>query len=294
MTTIQDLIELQPEKEFFIGIDSDGCVFDSMELKHKECFCPAFINHFNLQSVSRYAREAWEFVNLYSVDRGGNRFLTALKSLDLLRERVQVKKRGIKIIELPVLKAWTEKEINLSNPKLKAEIDKTDDPELMLVYQWSLDVNEAVAKISRGILPFPYFSESLDKMTEAADIVVVSQTPSEALLREWAELKIDKKARFIAGQETGSKSECISLAAGKKYHKDKILMIGDALGDLKAANAINALFYPIIPEKEDDSWDRFLNEAAGKFLNMNFRGAYQEALLSEFEKYLPKKAPWIV
>jgi len=36
----QQLKDLQPEKEFFIGIDSDGCVFDTMEIKQKECFCP--------------------------------------------------------------------------------------------------------------------------------------------------------------------------------------------------------------------------------------------------------------
>ncbi len=55
----QSLIELQPTKEFFIGIDSDGCVFDTMEIKHKECICPNFIKHYELQSVSRYAREVW-------------------------------------------------------------------------------------------------------------------------------------------------------------------------------------------------------------------------------------------
>ena len=31
-------------REFFIGIDSDGCAFDSMEVKHKECFIPEFVN----------------------------------------------------------------------------------------------------------------------------------------------------------------------------------------------------------------------------------------------------------
>ena len=34
----RSLIELQPRYEFFIGIDSDGCAFDTMEIKHKECF----------------------------------------------------------------------------------------------------------------------------------------------------------------------------------------------------------------------------------------------------------------
>jgi hypothetical protein len=35
---IQRLQQFVPQHPFFIGIDSDGCVFDSMELKQKECF----------------------------------------------------------------------------------------------------------------------------------------------------------------------------------------------------------------------------------------------------------------
>jgi len=41
-----------------------------MELKHKECFIPNIINYYALQGVSKYAREAAEFVNLYSTSRG--------------------------------------------------------------------------------------------------------------------------------------------------------------------------------------------------------------------------------
>ena len=35
MKTLQDF---QTSNEYFVGLDSDGCVFDSMEIKHKECF----------------------------------------------------------------------------------------------------------------------------------------------------------------------------------------------------------------------------------------------------------------
>ncbi|MBD3240838.1 MAG: HAD family hydrolase, partial [Chitinivibrionales bacterium] len=66
MYTVDQLKQHRPAADFFIGIDSDGCVFDSMELKHKECFCPQFVNHFDVQPVSKYAREVWGFVNLYS------------------------------------------------------------------------------------------------------------------------------------------------------------------------------------------------------------------------------------
>ena len=80
----QVLRDFKPTKEFFIGIDSDGCVFDSMEIKHKECFAPMFIKHFSLQAVSKYAREVWDFVNLYSKTRGANRFPALSRALNLL------------------------------------------------------------------------------------------------------------------------------------------------------------------------------------------------------------------
>ncbi|RKY87268.1 HAD family hydrolase, partial [candidate division KSB1 bacterium] len=70
----KELVEFQPKHEYFVGVDSDGCAFDTMELKHKECFIPNIIKYWNLQAVSKYAREAAEFVNLYSKWRGVNRF----------------------------------------------------------------------------------------------------------------------------------------------------------------------------------------------------------------------------
>ena len=81
------LLNMKPTKNFLVCVDSDGCVFDNMELKHKECFCPATVNVWGLQSVSRYAREAAEFVNLYSKTRGANRFPALIRTLELLAER---------------------------------------------------------------------------------------------------------------------------------------------------------------------------------------------------------------
>ena len=50
------LKELKPKHKFFIGIDSDGCAFDTMEIKHKECFIPNIIKYWNLQAVSNNIR----------------------------------------------------------------------------------------------------------------------------------------------------------------------------------------------------------------------------------------------
>ncbi len=87
------LREFQKCNEFFVGIDSDGCAFDTMEVKHKECFIPNIIKYYNLAAVSKYAREAAEFINLYSQWRGINRFPALILSFDLLIERPEVVRR---------------------------------------------------------------------------------------------------------------------------------------------------------------------------------------------------------
>lgn len=286
------LKNLEPEKNFFIGIDSDGCVFDTMEIKHKECFCPAFINHFNLQAISRYARETWEFVNLYSGTRGTNRFLALIRAMDLLREREEVSRRNQLIPSMDSLKEWVKVESKLGNPALKKVVDSTQDAELSLVYSWSVAVNEVVRKIVRNVPPFPYVRESLKLIQDMADVVVVSQTPEDALSREWKEHELDHYVKVIAGQEMGTKSEHIHYAASGKYDDGKILMIGDAPGDLKAAKDNNALYFPIIPGQEEKSWERLFKEGFDRFFAGNYAGKYEDNLIDEFFVHLPELPQW--
>jgi len=286
------LENLERSHDFFVGIDSDGCAFDSMEIKQKECFCPQFIKHFGLQAVSKYARETWTFVNLYSKSRGVNRFPAIVESLDLLRDREEVKMRGVEVPTLEALRGWMKRETRLANAKLQEEIERTNDPELKRVMAYSNAANAAVQDIVKGVPPFPYVRESLEKLRSNADIVVVSQTPTEALVREWEEHAIAPYALQIAGQELGSKTEHLQMAAVGKYDSEKILMIGDAPGDLKAARGAGALFYPIIPGREEESWRRFHDEAMDRFFALTYKGSYEQDLLAEFEASLPATPPW--
>src|SRR5580658_6695872 len=122
MDSCQSLRDFKPAKKFFAGLDSDGCVFDTMEIKHKECFTPMFIKHFHLQAASKYARETWEFVNLYSKSRGCNRFHALSLSLDLLRRRPEVIARRVRVCDTAALEQWTARESKLSNDTLAAEV----------------------------------------------------------------------------------------------------------------------------------------------------------------------------
>jgi phosphoglycolate phosphatase-like HAD superfamily hydrolase len=98
--------------------------------------------------------------------------------------------------------------------------------------------------------------------------------------------------RVIAGQEKGKKSQHIEWAAGGKYATDHMLMIGDAPGDMRAARANNALFYPINPGHEEESWQRFYEEAMHKFLSLEYAGAYEDELIKAFLRFMPETPPW--
>ena len=103
---------------------------------------------------------------------------------------------------------------------------------------------------------------------------------------------IDGYVRVIAGQEYGTKTEHLQFAATGEYPKEKITMIGDAPGDMSAARGNEVLFYPILPGREEDSWQRFLDEGLDRFFAGTFAGDYEAALVAEFDKCLPKTPPW--
>jgi phosphoglycolate phosphatase-like HAD superfamily hydrolase len=293
MTNKMSLLEeFKPEKDFFIGIDSDGCVFDTMEVKHKEFFCPNTVKYFGLFAISKYVREAWDFVNLYSVSRGINRFPALIKVIELLASRPEVKEMGIRLPNMDPLREWVRCETRLGNPAFKEYVSNNPHPALEPVLKWTLAINEDIARWLQNTPPFPYARRSIEKLSRVADAIVVSQTPLEALTREWREHSIDGFVKTIAGQEQGIKSEHIAICAAGRYPSDRILMIGDALGDLKAATDNGALFFPIVPGKENSSWKLFHDEALDRFIAGAYKGVYQDRLIDEFRRSLPEKPTW--
>jgi phosphoglycolate phosphatase-like HAD superfamily hydrolase len=286
------LLPFRKAGDYFIGIDSDGCVFDTMEVKHKECFIPNIVQYYGLASLCRATREVAEFLNLYSRWRGTNRFPGLALTLDLLADRPEVVRRGIKLPALAGLREWLTRETRLGNPALKAEVDRTGDPDLIRALAWSEAVNRSIEEIVRDVPPFPLVRESLQAMVNKADVMVVSATPGEALEREWLEHDLRDLVALIAGQEAGSKKEVLAQALSHGYEKDHVLMVGDAPGDLLAAQANGVLFYPIEPGFEDESWQRFLDEALPRFYSGSFAGAYMTERVESYLALLPEVPPW--
>jgi phosphoglycolate phosphatase-like HAD superfamily hydrolase len=290
--TKNDLLTFHPRFPTFVGIDSDGCLFPTMEVKQKQCFHPRLIACWHLEPIAGAVREVAEFVNLHSAYRGQNRFPALLKTFELLRDHPGARAAGIPLPPTASLRAFCESGLPLGNPALQNLLAGRPDPDLEIVLRWSLAVNEEIARTVKGIAPFPYALRSLERIREHSDAICVSQTPAEALVREWEEHGLLDHVRVIAGQELGSKSDHLVMATRDRYPPDRVLLIGDAPGDLKAARAVGVRFFPINPGHEDASWQRFHETTYDRFLAGRFTPEEEAGLVREFEALLPAAPPW--
>jgi beta-phosphoglucomutase-like phosphatase (HAD superfamily) len=288
----QVLVDFVPTKRFFVGIDSDGCAMDAMDIKHQECFTPMTIKHWGLQPISTLARQTALFVNLGSTTRGLNRWLALRQVLDLLRDRTEVAERGVTIPPYPELTDFIDSPHPLSDAGIAAFAAEHPSATIDRAIAWGNAVNASIAEMVHGCGPFPGVREALEAMQADVDCMTVSATPLHALTYEWTAHGLAPYMKVIAGQEMGSKAQHVQYAAHGKYDADKILLIGDAPGDRDASYAAGCLYFPIIPGHEAQSWTRFRLEALPKFLQGTYAGDYQRELIEDFETHLPGEVPW--
>jgi phosphoglycolate phosphatase-like HAD superfamily hydrolase len=283
----------QVRHEFLVAVDSDGCAMDTMTFKHVECFTPQIIRFWALEAIRRLVEETEYFVNLYSRWRGLNRFPALLMVFDLLRQRPEVTASGVSIPTMDSLRGFVKSARPQSNSGLQAAIKADHSGELETVLRWSQAVNQAVAERADRVRPFSSVRQSLAEMVQQADVIVVSQMPQEACRREWDEHGLAQFAVLLGGQELGSKAQQLRAVAQGRYEPRRVLMVGDAPGDLTAAQANEALFFPIHPGQEDSSWQELRREGFERFLGGRFAGVYQDRLIQKFHERLPERAPWL-
>lgn len=286
---------LSREKPSFIGIDSDGCVFDSMTVKQAQCFHSTFLDLYDLWSIETPARFCLEFVNLFSATRGQDRFVCFDLAVDLMHKHPEIG-ADVALPDTTHLKAWLATSGPYGNVGLQKAIDGeilpglTGSAELAKLMQWSLEVDVRVKQLD--IIPaFPNAVTFLEKAKLEADLLVVSSTPVAALSHEWESNGIIEHIRFIASKDIGKKTQHLQWATdGKGY--ERRLMIGDAPKDMESAQEVGVRFYPINPGKEDASWKRLHEEVLGKFLADDYSEALEQQLIEEFLALLPENPEW--
>lgn len=277
---------------FFIGIDSDGTTFDTMEIKHKRVFQPMAIEIWGLEPYASSLNEISEKINLYSTSRGVNRFQGLTMTLERLSARHELPEAIVSGID--ALKQFVLSGVPLSADNLKRYNETKKHPFIDEVLIWSRRSDELYSQImdSEGNPPYPGVMEALQKMASDSEITIISSSARGALMQDWGDAGLLKYIKEVKGQETGSKSKQLASALQAHQIPEKALMIGDAIGDLEAARANGILFYPIIPGAEAESWSRFRSEALGHFYEGRYAGTYQQELLDNFYQILAPDEPW--
>ncbi len=295
----QQLKNFKRSKDFLVAIDTDGCVTDNMNGKQMLIFHPLYMEFYQLWGIESYFREVAEYYNLFSVQRGCNRFLAILYTLQALRKRNDVLKitreKNIALPEAEPLNQYIEycekNKLGLGNPSLIKYLNA--NPRSLYLYKllgWSEAVNRMFPFVK--IPPFDNVRESLKLMSDKADVIIVSQTPYEDLVNFWQENNLTPYIRAIAGQEMGKKGhhiETVKKVCG--YEDSKILMLGDADGDLKGVKQNNGLFYPVPAGYENRAWQEF-PEYFEQFTAGRYAGETEKKLLDEFSKVLLTTPPW--
>jgi len=159
----QQLKNFEKTKDFLVAIDTDGCVTDNMNGKQMLIFHPQFMEFYQLWEIESYFREVAEYYNLFSVDRGCNRFIAIQLTITALQNRKDVQQllqeKGIKLPDIKHLNEYInyakENKLGLGNPSLEKFLNQR--PKNLEIYKllgWSEAVNRMFPHISEKIPPF--------------------------------------------------------------------------------------------------------------------------------------------
>ena len=275
---MKTLNEYQKRKDYLICVDSDGCAMDTMDIKHFRCFGPCMVTEWDLEEWETPILDRWNEVNLYTMTRGINRF----KGLAMALTEINEKYRSIE--DLDTLCRWVETSPALSNDALQQAIAANPgSTSLPKALNWSIAVNKAIQALPESeIKPFALAREALAFAHEKADVAIVSSANLGAVLEEWEKHELLPHTDIVLAQNVGSKAFCIAELLKKGYDPDKVLMCGDAPGDLQAAETNGVFYFPILVRKEKASWEEFMEKGFSHLLNGTYEGAYQNEKTTAF------------
>lgn len=276
----EDIKEFRKTRNFLICIDSDGCVMNTMDVKHMRCFGPCLVYEWDLGEYREEIIRLWRKVNLLGVSRGVNRFQGLAQVLKNIHENYT------EVEGLEGYLRWAESAQELSDKSLEEAFEKTENICMKKALDWSRLVNQSMAMVSDTKKPpFEGTEDALRLAREQADIVILTAANRQEINKEWEVFELAQYTDLLMSQESGRKEECLKRLLEEGYEKDHVLMVGDAPADLAAAQAAGVLFYPILAYQERESWENF-SEALDHFIKEEYAGTYQKERIRDFQENL--------
>ncbi len=238
MSDAQAALKNFPKKhEFFVGIDSDGCAFDTMEIKHKECFIPNIIKHWDLQPVSQVRPRGRRVRQpLLQVARHQPLAGAADGRSTCWPSGRRSRRATCRLPEVPPLRDWIEARDQAGQPRAEGRGREDRRP----------GAEAGPAPGARRSTPpsptwctacrrSPSSARAWRSWSRKADMIV---RLGHARARRWRasgrSTTSPRYARVIAGQEMGTQEGAPGAGRqGPLRQPNHILMIGDAPGDMQ-------------------------------------------------------------
>ena len=278
---MSSLSEYKKSRDYLVCVDSDGCAMDTMNCKHIYCFGPCMVDEWDLGEWREEILVRWNEINLYQVTRGINRFKGLLMAL------FEINEKYTRIPGIEAFSEWCRTTHALSMPALSETISTMEPGEgrdcLSKALSWSRAVNESINTLADDVkIPFDGAKDGLAAAHALADVAVVSSANREAVVEEWEKFELLCHTDITLTQDVGSKAYCISEMLKLGYDKEKVLMVGDAIGDMDAAKANGVYYFPILIGREKESWDELAKVALAKLIDGTYGGEYQDRKIAEF------------
>ena len=268
--------EFVRKHDYLVCVDSDGCAMDTMDIKHIKCFGPCMVTEWGLEQWQDEILARWNEINLYTLTRGINRFKGLAKALGEINEKYTP------IEDVKVLQDWVVSGAAPSNDACQKAYEETGSIIMKKALEWSKAVNENIKALPEEVKkPFEGAAEGIKAAHEVADVAIVSSANRDAVMEEWVKYGLIDSVDIVLAQDCGSKAECIAAMLEHGYDPKKVLMVGDALGDLESAKSNSVYYYPIQVRHEKESWAELENTALDKLVS----GAFDEYELEKIEEF---------
>lgn len=279
-----ELKKYKKQKDFLVCVDSDGCAMDTMNSKHFHCFGPCMVAEWGLEKWQDEILARWNEINLFTMTRGINRFKGLAKALGEIQDQY------CEIEGLGAFQKWVLTTPELSNEALERAIAREDSICMRKALAWSEAVNQSIEALPEDKkCPFRGVREALEKSHERADVAIVSSANRGAVLDEWEKHNLLEYTDVVLAQDSGSKEFCIGELVRLGYAPDHVLMCGDAVGDLEAAEKKGVFYYPILVRHEEESWKEFVTDGLPHLLKGTYGDGYQQEKKAKFIENLEKR-----
>ena len=267
--------------DYLVCVDSDGCVMDTMNCKHFNCFGPCMVTEWGLEEWKDAILERWNVINLFSMTRGINRFKGLAMALGEINEQYTP------IAGIAALQHWADTAPALSNDGVAKAAEEATDPDAKLVLTkalaWSKAVNASIVELDEALkVPYDGAKEGLAAAHAFADVAMVSSANRDAVEEEWGKFGLLEHTDIVLAQDVGSKTACIREMLKFGYDVNKVVMVGDAPGDCDAAEKNGVHYYPILVNHEKESWDEAIALAFRKLRD----GEYAEYGAAKKQEFL--------